>query len=114
MNLNLIIHDVLNTSLLGEQLTQLDEAPYWPRLSTQLYGGSSDLDTLNEGFVLKFDAYLYGVNEDTVPATRDRISTEANQSVWVDCPTREACDPVKLLDASQDVEGLVGLLIDIS
>lgn len=110
IELNLDIHDVFNTSLLAEQLTartQLDESPYWPRLSTQLYGGSSDLDTMNEGFALKFDSYLYGVNEDAVPATRDRISTQANQSVWVNCPTKEACETVKLMDVSEDFDGLV-------
>jgi hypothetical protein len=61
------------------------------------------LDVLEEIFVLRYDLFLYGVNFETTPFTKEWIATEFNQSVWVDCPSRDGCKPTKLFEVRQDL-----------
>lgn len=63
------------------------------------------LNVLDESFVLRYDLFLYGVDFDSQPYTKQWIVTEYNQSVWVSCPSSERCETAKLLEVTQDLGG---------
>ncbi|TMW64912.1 hypothetical protein Poli38472_009079 [Pythium oligandrum] len=66
------------------------------------------LDVLDESFAFHYDLYLYGLDLEIAPASKDWITTEYNQTVWVTCPSAVACNPAKLLDLSRDFDGMGG------
>jgi hypothetical protein len=72
--------------------------------SSKVKDGEVDEDA---GFILNFDARLYGIDHDLTPATKDLVADEHNQSVWVECRAGGPCEIVRLLEITQDVDRLV-------
>ncbi|KAE9136521.1 hypothetical protein PF006_g14368 [Phytophthora fragariae] len=58
------------------------------------------------GYVLTYDARLYGIDHDVTPVAKDLVMDEHNRSVWVECHTGEPCEIVRLLEITQDVDRL--------
>ncbi|GMF29019.1 unnamed protein product [Phytophthora lilii] len=58
------------------------------------------------GFVLTYDARLYGIDHDVTPVAKDLVADERNQSIWVECRTGGPCEIVRLLEITQDVDRL--------
>lgn len=84
----------------------------WQRWHHPLETGEEEDEdnVVDQSFVLTYDAFLYGVDVDTTPATKVEIAAERDQSVWVDCPSAapaSACNRVTLLDVSQEVSDQV-------
>ncbi|KAG6572859.1 uncharacterized protein IUM83_15478 [Phytophthora cinnamomi] len=60
------------------------------------------------GYVLTYDARLYGIDHDVTPVTKNLVIDERNQSVWVECRTGGPCEIVRLLEITQNVDRLGG------
>ncbi|KAH7488571.1 hypothetical protein PRIC1_007317 [Phytophthora ramorum] len=60
------------------------------------------------GYVLTYDARLYGIDHEVTPATKDLVTDERNQSIWIECRSSEPCEVVQLLEITQDVDRLGG------
>ncbi|OWZ11576.1 hypothetical protein PHMEG_00015383 [Phytophthora megakarya] len=60
------------------------------------------------GYVLTYDARLYGIDHDVVPVGNDLVIDERNQSIWVECRSAGPCEVVRLLEITQDVDRLGG------
>ncbi|GMF21984.1 unnamed protein product [Phytophthora fragariaefolia] len=58
------------------------------------------------GYVLTYDARLYGIDHDMNPVAKDLIINERNRSTWVECRTGGPCEIVRLLEITQDVDRL--------
>lgn len=84
------------------------------RVKSNLEAEGSEISEIEDGevdqeagYVLTYDARLYGIDHDVTPAAKDLVMDEHNQSVWVECHTGEPCEIVRLLEITQDVDRLV-------
>lgn len=71
---------------------------------SEVEDGEADQDA---GYVLSYDARLYGIDHDVAPVAKDLVVDERNQSIWVECRTGGPCEVVRLLEITQDVDRLV-------
>ncbi|EGZ29962.1 hypothetical protein PHYSODRAFT_349422 [Phytophthora sojae] len=85
------------------------------RVKSNLEAEGSEISEIEDGevdqeagYVLTYDARLYGIDHDVTPAAKDLVMDEHNQSVWVECHTGEPCEIVRLLEITQDVDRLGG------
>lgn len=130
MEVKLRVDELVNQSALSVPLLESDEFEFqqlehigeaW-RLARIVHRGENrtdrvtgadgsntlgDEDLGDEGYVLRYGYELYGIDTSVMPYSKIRIAAESNQSVWVNCRQRRACDVAKLFEISQDFEDLV-------
>ncbi|POM70612.1 Hypothetical protein PHPALM_12921, partial [Phytophthora palmivora] len=131
IEIKLDVTEQVNSSMLAELLSSLVESNTFQEL--ERVGAAWDMDRdanrendnledetasipefedgevdQNAGYVLTYDARLYGIDHDVVPVAKDLIVDERNQSIWVECRSGGPCEAVRLLEITQDVDRLGG------
>lgn len=71
-------------------------------VSLEKHPWNASLDVVDESLALHYDISLYGIDVAIAPLSKQWIRTESNQTVWVNCHTKEKCDSVSLLQITQD------------
>ncbi|DBA04956.1 TPA: hypothetical protein N0F65_006958 [Lagenidium giganteum] len=107
IELRLRVEKVINTTTATADMTPIGLNALWPLGPASFLDSSNEteLTVLDEGYVLQYDVSLYGIDFDSVPLSKQWITTEKNQSIWVHCGAND-CNTVRLLEVAQDFEGL--------
>uniref|UniRef100_M4BEG9 Fungal lipase-type domain-containing protein n=1 Tax=Hyaloperonospora arabidopsidis (strain Emoy2) TaxID=559515 RepID=M4BEG9_HYAAE len=67
------------------------------------------------GYVLSYDAKLYGIDDGMNPVGKDLVVEERNQTIWVACQTGGPCELAQLLEITRDVDqSFSNLLLSLS
>ncbi|KAI9986454.1 hypothetical protein PInf_025397 [Phytophthora infestans] len=128
IEIKLDVREQVNTSTLSEMLSSLENSNTFQEL--QRVGAAWTMDrgvknslanqatSISEvedeeveqdaGYVLTYDARLYGIDHDVTPATKDLVVDERNQSIWVSCRSAGPCEIVRIMEITQDVDRLGG------
>ncbi|KUF94346.1 hypothetical protein AM588_10004587 [Phytophthora nicotianae] len=122
IELKLNVWEQVNTSILSDLLAPLENSNTFQELERVgtawnmdrgVKNGIAEASSKDEevdqaaGYVLTYDARLYGIDHDVTPASKDPVVDERNQSIWVECRSGGPCEDVRLVEITQDIDRLV-------
>ncbi|ETP03986.1 hypothetical protein, variant 1 [Phytophthora nicotianae CJ01A1] len=123
IELKLNVWEQVNTSILSDLLAPLENSNTFQELERVgtawnmdrgVKNGIAEASSKDEevdqaaGYVLTYDARLYGIDHDVTPASKDPVVDERNQSIWVECRSGGPCEDVRLVEITQDIDRLGG------